>query len=67
MALALTACAPIGQPSCISAIAQVADKPVDVREYYECGKVVACGLWCRQSERCQQIEKEMELKQQEIK
>ncbi len=55
----LASCAPIGQPACVSA-PQAVLKQVDVREYFECGKVVACGLWCRQSERCREIEKEMQ-------
>ncbi len=57
----LTACGPVGQPACVSAIQAVAEKPKHSdKAYYTCGKVIACGIWCRVSDECREIEKEME-------
>lgn len=57
----LASCAPIGKPACVTPQVAPIEKPMpDMRKYYECGKAIECGVWCRVSDECREIEKEME-------
>jgi hypothetical protein len=56
----LTSCAPVGQPAstCPAQVEQA--KPAhEARSYFDCGKQIACGVWCRVSDECREIEREM--------
>ncbi len=60
----LVSCAPVGAPNCVFAPPQVGEQvkpqPHTAKAYYDCGKVIACGVWCRVSDECREIENEME-------
>lgn len=61
--LLLSACAPVGKPLDTPACPKLEEKPEPAhtsKAYFDCGKQIACGIWCTPSKECLEIKNEME-------